>query len=510
MKGKILLVFPPIGTEMGGAVHIKGAAVPPLGPLYLAAQLLDAGYEVQFKDFGAEKYNKADLQELVRDKDIIGLSMLADLMFYYDYADSTLKYYSGGSATISEVERRSSTNMIIDHIREVSPTIPIMVGGPDVSLRPRVPKKADVAVMGEADLSIVQIADTIINDGDLSKCPGVLFRDRKTGEIKQGKPYTAPTNLDAISFPARRIVDHSQYSLLGKGLAGKVASMITSRGCPYRCTYCAVRSTEQHRYRERSPTNVLAEIEEICASGYEFLCIADSNFLVSKKRVHAIMDGILKRNIRLRILVEGRADLVDEDLMRKMRKAGIRGLIFGFESGCQDVLDFYRKRNTVEQNRNVIWLAHKYGVYTRGNFMLGAPIETREHIKTTIDFAMQNPLDMVRFRNLFYIYGTPLWNQARKDGLVRPEELSVLSTKERKLSNFKQRELEDICSNANIGFYKRPSYWIRQIRKAIKVGSHDPYLAFVMIRVSLGMFTGLMRAEFLKSMAVLRRHSRRM
>jgi len=457
-----LLAFPPIGIDMGGDIRFDRAAIPPLGLLYLAAPLLSAGYEVTFVDFAAEGYSEAHLHQLLRGQDVVGITMLA-------------------------CDRQAST-MIVDDVREFSPSVPIIVGGPDLTLEPRVPDKVNVAVIGEAENTIVQIVDSVLSGGDLSSCPGVRFVDQVTGEIRQGKPSIVPTDLDAIAFPARQLIDRGKYTFLGRAVTGKIASIITSRGCPFRCAYCAVRSTQEYRYRERSPENVLAEIEEIAESGYRFLYIIDNNFFVNRGRVQAIMDGILERNIKLRIIVQGRVDLVDEPLVRKMRRAGLRALSCGFESGCQETLDFYSKGTTVEQNREIIRVADRCDVYSFGNFILGAPMETGEHLQRTIDFAMQNPLDGTKFSVLWYIYGSSLWQQAFEQGLIRSEELCVLATKERRLAHFPQEEIERICYEANRGFYIRPTYWLRQIWKAVRVGRHDPYFVGVLVSGLLDLF----------------------
>jgi radical SAM superfamily enzyme YgiQ (UPF0313 family) len=193
------------------------------------------------------------------------------------------------------------------------------------------------------------------------------------------------------------------------------------------------------------------------------------------------MDGILNRNIKLRIILQGRVDLLDEPLMQKMKEAGLRLLCCGFESGCQDVLDFYSKGTTVEENREVMRLADKNAVITYGNFILGAPIETREHVRKTIRFAMRNPLDACRFMTLYYTRGSRLWDDACEKGLIQPDEPTVLATRERALSNFTRRELEEICLQANQDFYRRPSLWARQLLKGIKIGREDPYLVTVLL-----------------------------
>jgi len=457
MRGKILLAYPPmqINVDLGGGIRFARAAVPPLGLLYLATPLLQAGYEVQFVDFAAEPYSRARLHELLEGTDAVGISVLT-----YD---------------------RLPAQTVIDDVREVAPSIAIIVGGIDLTIDPRLPEKVDVAVVGEADHSIVQIMDSLLSGNGLARCPGVFFRDRETGQIRQGEPGTVPMNLDALGLPARHLIDRSKYTFLGKGQAGRIAAIITSRGCPFRCSYCVQKALARYRYRERSPENVLAEIQKIHDDGYRFLFVVDNDFFVNRQRVHAIMDGILERGLDLRIGVQGRVDLVDEALMKKMSEAGVRILTCGFESGCQDVLDFYQKGTTVEQNLRIIELADKYGIYTYGNFILGSPVETYEHLQETTRFVMSAPLDAVKFNSLWYIYGASLWDQAHDAGLIQRHELCVLATRERGLGRFTEQEILDYSFEANRRFYKRPAYWIRQFLKAIRVALKDPFFIKVLL-----------------------------
>jgi radical SAM superfamily enzyme YgiQ (UPF0313 family) len=191
--------------------------------------------------------------------------------------------------------------------------------------------------------------------------------------------------------------------------------------------------------------------------------------------------------------------------MQKMREAGLCIITCGFETGCQDVLDFYSKGTTVEQNREVIRLADRHGIYTFANFMLGAPIETREHFRETIEFAMTSPLDAAKFGVLWYIHGSRLWDEAHEAGLIRADELYVMASKERMLSPLTQRELEEMCFKATRGFYARATYWMRQVRKAIRVGRQDTYLVRALVGGLLEMLGDRLQTKLLGSFRELRR-----
>lgn len=266
------------------------------------------------------------------------------------------------------------------------------------------------------------------------------------------------------------------------------ASIITSRGCPHRCRFCT--RPKLVEYRERSVENVLEEIERIYRSGYEVLYIVDDNFTANRRRVEAIAEGIVRRGIKLAIMAQGRANTASREMFEAMREAGFVLISFGLESGVQEVLDFYRKGTTVEQGISAVEWADEVGLFTCASFILGAPIETEEHLERTIRYAYELPLDAAFFSVLNYVRGSDLWREARERGLIREDEDEVLADRSRGLSNFPADYLRRLASEAQMKFYLRPKLWVRYIRKL--KGCRDKRFAGLLLR-------GLLRfwADFL-------------
>jgi radical SAM superfamily enzyme YgiQ (UPF0313 family) len=258
-----------------------------------------------------------------------------------------------------------------------------------------------------------------------------------------------------------------------------VTTLITSRGCPKRCIFCAHGAIAYGTYRQRSSRNVLDEIEPIGRQGYEVVGIVDDNFTADKKRAQEILHGIIDMRPNLDFVVQGRVDAADAELFGLMKKAGVIFITFGLESGCQDVLDFYRKEITVEQARAAVTLADKAGMYTGGIFMLGAPFETKRHFETTYRFAAGMPLDVTTFWGLDYTYGSLLWEHARARNLVRKDEYNVPAGRERGTSPYFSQEIEAIARRYFFWFYLRPSYWARQAAKIIR--TREKYFLFVLL-----------------------------
>ncbi|MBC8233750.1 radical SAM protein [bacterium] len=491
-KGNILLIFPDIDhptTVFGVRVRPYG---PPLGILYLVTELIHAAYSVKVIDFSAEKYSVDTLRSLLANTDVVGITALS-------YA-------------------RNNFHELISEIHQFNPTLPIMIGGPDCNIEasfasmmdsvPRLPDGVDVMVLGEAEHTIVRVVDALMSEKreippapfnkggarqwqnreeKLARCVGVIFRDRLTGKIRWGQPYQDFYDLERLSPPDFSLADLKKYTLFGLNKKGVTAPIITSRGCPHKCLFCtraaqrpktrpidsATPVANHQNYRERSAESVLDEIQQLSDSGFQVLYIVDDNFMVNGKRVHAIMDGIIKRGIKMAILAQGRVHPCSEALYQKMKAAGVQLLSYGLESGNQDVLDFYRKGTTIEQAQRALELAHQCGIFTHGNFILGAPIETRKHIEQTIQFAQELPLDAAFFGVLNYTYGSELWDMAHQKGLIEIYESDVYADKKKGLGQFSTQELERLCQKAQNRFYFRPTLWARYFSKLFKSQNRD-------------------------------------
>jgi anaerobic magnesium-protoporphyrin IX monomethyl ester cyclase len=444
MQGKILLIFPDLDEPLEVFGTRLRAFAPPLGPLYLAAHLMDE-FEVEFLDLSASGFDREELERRLRDTNAVGISVTS---------------YT-----------RRQTVQLIRAIRSLRPSIPIALGGPEFDpQRPWMPEGADLVAFGEGELNVTSIFKGLLHpdpsrrDEMLSRCPGVMFRDG-TGRISHGTPYRLNSDLDSLRTPAREIAPGRSYTIFGLKNPGIGASIITSRGCPFRCRFCTRSAFRLESYRERSAESVISEIERIYQEGYKVLYIVDDNFTVNVRRVNEILDGIISRGIRMALLAQGRVTTASEGLFAKMREAGFVLISFGLESGNQDVLDFYRKGTTVEQGTRAVELADRYGIFTCGSFILGAPMETVKHLDQTVEYAYEIPLDVVFFSVLNYARGSDLWAEAVSKGLIRKDEDEVLADNTRGLGRFPAEYLKRRASTAQIRFYLRPKLWMRYIRK---------------------------------------------
>lgn len=447
-KMKFVFIYPPGDSKSLDTDKTSSLFAPPLGILYIASILKNQGHVVEVIDGRAERLNRRHIKDIIKFTDVVGI---------------TIPTFSFNNA-----------NSIVKTIREINEDVFIIGGGPHCSLFPEKILDAinlDGVVKGEAECTMQQFPEAL-RKGELGLVPGLFYKKGKL--IKKAKPSKVIDDLDKIPFPLHNLVkkyDYGHHSGF-KPFNGKFTSMITSRGCPYRCSFCSRDLFIKRRYRQRSAENVLQEIEYAVNQGFNGIIFVDDNFLLDRKRTIKIMDGIIDRDLDLKIIVEGaRVDSADEILYSKMWDAGVRLISYGIESGNREVLDFYNKNISLDQVRKAVKLGTDTGFFTTGSFIIGAPFETKKHIKNTIDFACSLPLDFAEFYVLEYRVGSDLWKDAVDKGILKNNDYFVKGCRENNLGLISLKELKNLQKKARLKFYLRPSYLFREGVKTINRGN---------------------------------------
>ncbi|MFA5333947.1 MAG: radical SAM protein [Candidatus Nanoarchaeia archaeon] len=409
---------------------------PPLGLLYLASPLIKEGHEVTYVDLNVDKFAKEEFLKLLKEQEFLLITC-----------------YTG---TISNVLK------IIKDARKINPKLCIICGGPYCNMSEQLVAGSDLTCIGEAESYIATIIKKVTLKKPLN-LPGLIYK--KNGKTMRNPGIMKCKDLNDSLFPALELSKNKNYGYIS-GIKLNIASIISSRGCPFDCKYCTHRG--RIVYRQRSVDNVIKEIKQRVAEGYEYLFFGDDNFLLSKKRALEIMDRIIEEKIRIKMIMQGRVDRADYELYKKLKKAGVIMIMFGIESVNQDVLDYYNKRTTVGQEIDAITIADKVGIITFGYLMIGAPIEKMEHFENTKNFFDKYPWDIMLNGLLYYLKGSKLWEEAHEKGLIKNNEYSVMTDK--KFSNFSQKELFKIKNDLTYYFYKNPKRIIRILFKLIKNG----------------------------------------
>jgi radical SAM superfamily enzyme YgiQ (UPF0313 family) len=370
---------------------------PPLGICYLASVLRENGFDdIVLIDADVEKNMENVVSRVLKESpDIIGISMLT---FSFLYALKLAK------------KLKEKIN------------VPIVVGGPHVDYYPTevlTHKCFDIGVIGEGEYVFLEIVKLFNENGKefykkLGKIESVVFRRGKKIIRTPDRPLIR--NLDEIPFPAIDLLDLKKYH--HASLPNPFAPIITSRGCPYRCRFCDRRKLDLI-WRIHSPEYVVKEIKNrVYELGIQSFHFYDDTFTVSKDRVLKICKLIEEEKLEISAVCLSRVNLVDKEVIQAMKKAGVKIISFGFESGDDDMLKAMNKWTTVEQAKKAIALCKEVGIQATGGFIIGYPGETRKSILNTIKFIKEAKPDWFK-ANLFVPYpGSEIYHKLVNEGKI--------------------------------------------------------------------------------------------
>jgi len=331
---------------------------PPLGLLCLASVLRDKGYSVKVFD-GTFESGPEDFGEAI---------------------DANHAKSVGIYSTV--ISRRQALDMAgIAKRRGCS----VLAGGPDPSSSPMtyIGGGVDIVGLGEGEETIVELMDKA-NGGDLSGVPGIAYSENGKMHRTQPRPYI--TDLDALPLPARDLVDMSAYLDITRRFHGvSQTTVMTSRGCPFKCTWCA-KPVFGNMYRHRDPAKVAEELMHLKQVYHpEQIRFADDVFTMNRGLTLRLCDEIERRDAIIPFECLSRVDLIDEELLDRLKQAGCRRILYGIESGSQSVLHSMKKGITLEEIRNVSRMTKARGIEQYWFLIFGYPGEGGDDIKATIE-----------------------------------------------------------------------------------------------------------------------------
>lgn len=446
---KVLLINPPS--------HAPNPIMP-LGLAYLAAALEASKIPVEIIDAWAEGYSLEELGREVaaRDPHLVGVTMMSPT-------------YAAAMRTVDIVRHNSEAG--------------IVVGGPHPSALPEECLKdnphIDFAVIGEGEKALIELVNALSGSrGDLSAIRGLAYRDN--GEIINTGYAERIENLDDLPFPARHLFSADRYRTHPPyGKRNPYMTLMTSRGCPFRCTYCS-KSVSGQRYRARSPQKVVSEIEHIIGEyGIKEIHFYDDDFTVNMGRAGEICDLLIQEGIDISWSCTTRVDLINEELLKKMKKAGCWLISYGVESADPNILKKVKKGYTIDDVKAAFSLTKKVGIRTIGFFMAGLPGETRETLRDTINFSLELDPDFISWGITGLYPGSALYAAAQNGELG---DIDIRYTYEDRTwhaagspygdgfsiiyeEGLSREALKEHVRQANIAFYLRLSYLLRFIFK---------------------------------------------
>ncbi|MBI4267982.1 MAG: radical SAM protein [Chloroflexi bacterium] len=406
---KVLLIAPPFYRLMGS--HFNGLH---LGISYIAAVLRQHGYDARiynadylnsskyanqrelFNSFSTYKATLADLSHPIwreiKEKingfapDFVGIAML------------TANY--------------AATRNIARLVKEIDQGIEVAVGGTHVTLDPEGVMSTDAfdyGIRGEGEFTFLEL----LCGQDKSTIQGLSFK--KDGRIIHNTDRPFIQDLDSLPFPARDVFLNSTEGM-------EFGNIITGRGCPFTCAYCASPRLWHRQTRFRSIPNVLAELEHIKANYRSTLIhFADDTFTLDKRRTREICQQLIDRGLNINWVCDTRVDRLEEELVILMKQAGCVRIKIGVESGSNRILKRMHKGITTEMVRKAVKLIKKHDVPITAYFLAGFPTETDDDLRQTIDFARELNLDYYSLSIVAPYYGTELWREMEKSG-ERPDK----------------------------------------------------------------------------------------
>jgi magnesium-protoporphyrin IX monomethyl ester (oxidative) cyclase len=491
MPLKILLINPPQTFYLGSE---PPAGNLPLGLMYIAAVLQRAGYQVEILDaFFMDKEAKRSGQTIT-----IGLSFTQ-----ISQQIQTRKPDIVGIAGpfTSQIDNAIKTSQIA---KEVNPKILTVVGGPHVTLVPQAfleqTPTVDIVVCGEGETPMLEIAQYLDGKKALNEIKGITYRQNNTITTNPPAPFMA--NLDELPYPAYDLVDMEQY-LTSKHIGyrsfqNRAISMITSRGCPFNCCFCAVHLHMGQSFRAHSAGYVLDHIQYVVdIYGVKNIFFEDDNLTLDLNRFEAICDGLIEKNIKLGWETPNgvRSDRLNLVLLKKMKRSGAKSIFVGVESGDQQILDTVVCKSldlnsVVEFAKNAKTIGLKTGAF----YIIGFPGETKQNMQRTVEFALELKRKYDVGMHLFMAtpsYGTRLYEDCKAKGYVdmdlswhafaqarQPNGLPLITT-----PDFTPTEVKAIAAEA-LAQYKRLSLLnhLKNPRKALGIAFDQPQLILKYIK----------------------------
>jgi len=314
-------------------------------------------------------------------------------------------------------------------IKRIMTTVPIVMGGahPTIEAEAILQENnfVDFVVRGEGEITLEHLVRAIRGECTLETVMGLSFRNADR-TVVSNPARELIKDLDILPIPDRTFIDMDRYTYFNKECVWyvrkePVATIMTTRGCPYNCIFCSTKVVWSRNWRPRSLARVFEEIELLVSKyGIREIVIFDDQFCTKKERIHEFCDYFIKRGLNLCFSVDSGTSpwLLDNELLVKMRKAGFYSLRFPIESGCQKTLDFIRKPVNLQKTRELIATANSLGYWTSANFIIGFPYETKEEIMESIQYAYDSALDFTSFLIAKPNAGSELYETYKKEGLL--------------------------------------------------------------------------------------------
>ena len=423
--------------------HFNGLS---LGLAYIGSLLSGEGHTVQIYNADYEPHdNYADLRKIFEGYENYK-KILSDLN--HPIWKEITEQIASFSPDIVGITMLTGTYKSAENVaivaKEVDKDIKIVVGGTHPTVLPEEVIKNnsfDYVVRGEGEYTFLDLA----NERKIEEILGVTYKNKR-GKIIHNLDRGFIDDLDVLPFPGRNLyINDKRHMDYGYVMSG--------RGCPFECTFCASKKVWKQSVRFRSPKNVVEEVKQVFSTyGTTFFYFVDDTFTMNKKRSKKICELLIEKNLDIQWICDTRVDTIDEELLRVMKKAGCIRLKLGVESGSERVLKMTKKHITKQQVKNAESLAKKLELETTIYLLIGFPTETRDEVQETLDFAKELNPDYYSLSILAPYPGTEIYDDIIKNGFLLPKkhwEYFFHQSKDMILTDHIDKELIDACLALN-------------------------------------------------------------
>jgi anaerobic magnesium-protoporphyrin IX monomethyl ester cyclase len=424
----------------------------PIYLAYTAAVIEQAGFDVSFIDAIMDELSIEEFAQRVRD--------LGPRLALIETSTPSIAFDLETAAAIKALSPETFVALLGSHVTYFDQQT--------VAENPAV----DAIIRGEFEYTAADLARALDAGADLHGVLGLTYRDVEAGDpcvrANPARPLFEP--LDQMPFPARHIVKGEGYRA-GIYSGGHPTAMVSSRGCPYRCTFCLWPDTMYgHEFRARSAVNVVDEIEEAVRTyGHDEIYFDDDTFTIDRQRVMDICRLIRERGLEKEMewIAQCRVDTVDREMLEAMKAANCGYILFGVESGSPQMLKRMRKGITLDKVRSAFRLTREVGIKTQAFFLFGLPGDTQETIRETIELAKEINASSTQFAIAIPHPGTALYEECKANGWLTSEswadytaESSLIET-----PSLTAKEVEEARVRAYREYYYRPRFIIGEALK---------------------------------------------
>lgn len=456
---RILLLNPPFmdkfsRSSRSPAVTKGGTIYYPIWLAYATGVLEKEGHEVKLIDAPAEN-----------------ISLEKTLKIAEEFEPELVVIDTSTASIHSDIK-------VLEKIKEIHECFYVLVGTHPSALPEKVlrmSEKIDAIARHEYDYILRELAKELQKEKpELKNVRGLSFF--RNGSVIHNEDMPLIENLDEIPFVSEVYKKHLKIEnyFYAANLYPEI-TIVTGRGCPFRCTYCLIPQTLMGRqYRTRSVDNVIAEVEYIKENfpKVKEVFLEDDTFTANKYRVREFCEKLIEKRLKIIWSTNARAD-VDLETLKKMKEAGCRLLCVGFESGEQEILNNIHKGTRIDAIKQFMKDTKEAGILVHGCFMLGNKGETKETIEKTVKFAKELEPDTAQFFPIMVYPGTEAYDYFKQKGFLLSEDYSKWLDGKGMHNCMVSRpwltneELVELCDNARMEFYMRPKYIGRKIKQAV-------------------------------------------